>query len=66
MTEADLKLITIENILLNDLYNDLGMLIRSTLIILVETQSTFSFNIALRGFLYLTDTYKQYVETHKN
>ena len=65
VTEADLKLVTIENVLLNNLYNDLGFLIRGMLIVLVEAQSTFSFNIALRVLLYLAASYKKYVDTHK-
>ena len=65
VTEADLKLVTIENVLLNNLYNDLGFLIRGMLIVLVEAQSTFSFNIALRVLLYLAASYKKYVDAHE-
>lgn len=64
-TEDDMKLITIENVLSNGLYNDLGLLVRNTLIVLVEAQSTFSVNICLRLLLYLAETYKKYVEEHK-
>ena len=41
VTEQDCKLVTIQNILSNGQYNDLGLLIRDTLIILAEAQSTF-------------------------
>lgn len=64
-TEDDLKLVTIENVLSNGLYNDLGLLVRDTLIVLMEAQSTFSINIALRLLLYLAETYKEYAETNK-
>lgn len=64
VTEDDIKLITIENILTNGLYNDLGLQIRDILIVLTEAQSTFSRNISLRFFLYLAESYKEYAETH--
>ena len=63
--EADLKLVTLENVLTTGFYNDLGMQVRGRLILLLEAQSTFSVNIALRMLLYLAGTYKEYVEEHK-
>ena len=63
--EDDCKLVTLENILTTGLYNDLGIQIRGKLILLVEAQSTFSVNIALRMLLYLAATYKEYVEEQK-
>lgn len=65
VTEADCKLVTLENVLTTGLYNDLGIQVRDTLILLVEAQSVFSINIALRIFLYLAATYKEYAEEHK-
>ncbi len=65
VTEADCKLVTLENILTTGLYNDFGIQVRDTLILLVEAQSIFSINIALRMFLYLAATYKEYAEEHK-
>ena len=65
VTEADCKLVTLENVLAVGMYNDLGFLIRGKLILLVEAQSTFSVNITLRLLLYLAATYKEYVEEHK-
>ena len=56
VTEDDCKLVTLENILTTGLYNDLGIQIRDKLILLVEAQSTFSVNIALRMLLYLAAT----------
>ena len=38
---------------------------RDKLILLVEAQSKFSINIALRMLLYLAATYKEYLEEHK-
>lgn len=64
VTEADIKLVTLENVITVGQYNDLGIQVRGKLIILVEAQSTFSVNIALRMLLYLAATYKEYVEEH--
>ncbi|MCR4605240.1 MAG: hypothetical protein K5639_04490 [Eubacterium sp.] len=36
----DLKDVTIKNVLVNDLYNDLGFRVRDRLLILIEAQST--------------------------
>ena len=65
VTEADLKIITLEHILMTGQFNDFGILVRDRLILLMEAQSTFSPNIPLRLFLYLADSYKDYVETNK-
>ena len=62
VTEADCKLVTLEHILTNGMTNDLGFQVRDKLILLVEAQSKFSINIALRMLLYLAATYKEYVE----
>ena len=53
VTEDDLTDITIENVLVNDLYNDLGFRVGSRLIILVEAQSSWSPNILIRALLYV-------------
>jgi len=65
VTENDCKIVTLENVLATDMYNDVGFQVRDKLLILVEAQSTFSENLALRLFLYLAETYKQYVIEHK-
>ena len=61
----DCKLVTLENILSTGQYNDLGIQVNDRLLLLVEAQSTFSENIALRMLMYLAETYKQFVEEHK-
>jgi len=65
VTEEDCKLITLENVLTTGMYNDVGLQVRNILILLVEAQSIFSMNIALRLLLYLAATYKEYVEEHR-
>lgn len=64
VTEADIKLVTLETVLTVGQYNDLGMQVRDMLIVLAEAQSTFSVNITLRMLLYLAATYKEYAEEH--
>lgn len=65
VTEQDCKIVTLENIMAGGIYNDLGFQVRDRLLLLVEAQSTFSENLALRLFLYLATTYNQYVNDHK-
>lgn len=65
VTEADVRLVTLENILTTGQYNDLGLRVRDKLILLVEAQSTYSPKIALRMLMYLAETYKDYVEEKK-
>ena len=65
VTETDIKLVTLENILTTGQYNDLGLRVRDRLILLVEAQSTYSPKIALRMLMYLAETYKEYVEEKK-
>ena len=61
ITEDDLTDITIENVLVNNLYNDLGFRVGNRLIILVEAQSTWSPNILIRSLIYVTTTYQKYI-----
>lgn len=59
--EESLDLISIENVLTNDIYNDLGFRVRDRLVILVEAQSTWSVNIVIRMLFYLAKTYQSYI-----
>ena len=63
--EKDIELITLANVLVDDLYNDLGFLVKDKLIILVEAQSTFSPNLAYRMHLYSALTSKNYADENK-
>lgn len=65
--EEDLNIVTIKNVLLDQMYNDLGFRVRDRLVILVEAQSTWSLNILVRSFLYLAQTWQEYIqETRQN
>ncbi|MBQ3396638.1 MAG: hypothetical protein IJG55_10015, partial [Synergistaceae bacterium] len=59
--EEDIKLVTLNHVMINGLYNDLTLLVRDKLIIFVEAQSTWSINIILRILLYLAATYRDYI-----
>ena len=64
-TQNDLEIFTIENVLTNGMYNDLGLLVGNKLLILVEAQSTWNPNITLRAFLYLAESYQRYFLANK-
>ena len=59
-TEADISDVTIQNVITDNMYNDLGFFVRDTLVILLEAQSTWSPNIVIRVLLYLAQTYNNY------
>ena len=61
ITEDDICIVTLENVLLNKPYNDLGFTVGKHLLILVEAQSTWSPNIVVRGFLYLAQSIQDYI-----
>ena len=62
----NLKIISIENALSNDIYNDLGFIANDRLVVLVEAQSTWSVNILVRLLLYLAKTYQTYIFSNKD
>ena len=53
-------MVTLENIFTDSIYNDLGFIKGSKLMILVEAQSTWSFNIIIRALEYLVNSYRRY------
>lgn len=59
-TEDQLTNITINNVLVNGMYNDLGFMVGEKLVILAEAQATWSPNIIIRALLYLSQTYHEY------
>jgi len=59
---SDIHDITVENVLVDDIYNDLGFRVSNRLIILMEAQSTWTENILIRALLYLAKTYKDYID----
>ncbi len=65
VTEDDIKDVTIKHILVDADYNDLGFSIGDRLVILVESQSTWTLNIIVRAILYLIQTYHDYFKRTK-
>ena len=61
-TEDSLSDVTIENVLTDNLYNDLGFVANNRLMILIEAQSTWTVNILVRVLLYLAESYHEYFE----
>lgn len=61
ITENDLELVTLDNVLTIHPYNDLGLLARGKLIVLTEAQSTKSVNIIFRLADYYYDSAMSYL-----
>ena len=57
----NITLVTLSSLMMRNRYNDLGILVRNRLLVLVEAQSTFTMNILVRFLLYLGDTYNRYI-----
>ena len=60
VTEEEIADITIKHVLVDADYNDLGFSVGNWLIVLVESQSTWTFNIIIRALMYLIQTYHDY------
>lgn len=65
VTESQIGGVTIRNVFLDQLYNDLGFMVGSKLLLLIEAQSTWSVNIVVRILLYLASTWKEYIEENQ-
>ena len=65
VTEDDLSYVTIENVLVNDIYNDLGIMRGDKAIILVEAQSLWTMNIIIRALMYLAKSYQEYINVNE-
>ena len=63
--EEDIKLIKLENVFVNGLYNDLSFKVRDKLIIFMECQSTWSPNIPLRLLSYFTQSFSRIEKGYK-
>ncbi len=62
-TEDALEIVTIENVLTDNLYNDLGVMVgNNKLLLLLEAQSSWTVNILIRILLYLAQSYHEYFE----
>ena len=59
-TQEGLKYVTLEPVIVDGIYNDLGFMVNNRLMVLVEAQSTWTVNIIIRSLLYLAQSYKEY------
>ena len=61
----NITLVTLSSLMMRYRYNDLGILVRDRLLVLVEAQSSFTENILVRFLMYLGDTYNRYINREK-
>ena len=67
VSSEDIKEYTLSSVFTNIQVNDLGILVRDTLLVLVEAQSTWTYNILPRMLEYLAESYNRYViDTNQN
>ena len=67
VTEDEIADVTIKHVLIDADYNDLGFSVGDRLVVLVESQSTFTYNIIIRALMYLIQTYHDYFKrTNQN
>ena len=58
-----MDIVTIDNVLTDNLYNDLGIMVgNNRLLLLLEAQSSWTVNILIRILLYLAQSYHEYFE----
>jgi len=62
---SELETLTLETILDRGIYNDLGILAKDRILLLVEAQSTYSVNILYRSLMYLAKSYQKYADDRK-
>ena len=67
VTEDEIADITIKHVLIDADYNDLGFSIGGRLMVLIESQATWTLNIIIRALMYLIQTYHDYFKrTNQN
>ena len=59
----DITVQTLDSVMVNTIYNDLGFLVKDKFVMLVEAQSTWNPNIALRMLIYLVETFTRYLKS---
>ena len=65
VTEDDIKDVTLKHVLVDADYNDLGFSAGGRLVIMVESQSTWTLNIIIRALMYLIQTYHDFFKRTK-
>ena len=59
--DEEIEILTMQNVLTNALYNDLGFMVKDEIIILAEAQTTYTKNIVIRMLFYLSRTIEEYI-----
>ena len=63
ITEDELDIVTLDNVLTENLYNDLGLTVRGDkMLILAEAQATWTINVVIRMLEYVTQSYREYFD----
>ncbi len=65
VTEDEIADVTLKHVLVDGDYNDLGFSVGDRLMVLVESQSTWTMNIIIRALMYLMQTYHDYFRRTK-
>ncbi len=67
VTEDEIADVTLKHVMIDADYNDLGFSVENRLMVLVESQSMWTFNIIIRALMYLIQTYHDYFKrTNQN
>ena len=61
-TVDDITDVTLKAVMTTQIYNDLGFTMQDRTLVLMEAQSTWSFNIAVRALMYLGKTFQEYID----
>lgn len=63
ITENELDIVTLDNVLTENLYNDLGLTVRGDkMLILAEAQATWTVNVIVRMLQYISQSYREYFD----
>lgn len=69
VTLNDINVVTLKTVLVNTIYNDLGFIVKdgekAKYVFLVESQSAWNPNMALRMLFYISETYRLYLKSTK-
>lgn len=60
VVEGDLKTVTLENVITDGIYNDVGFTKGNKLLVLTEAQTTWTANVIIRALEYLVHSYRRY------
>lgn len=61
VNENDISYINIDRVLTTDIRNDLAFRVKNSFIYMFEEQTTWSYNMPLRMFLYISEIWKNYI-----